>query len=138
MFLLVNAGPILALCASLIRKKSLQWSFICLEIQTRCIFCETAADDDLIFAFWFEIAKSFLVRAWKLSPAKQSSLGLGSLKGANRSRGPRGERRRVAPWLPFCRGVLSEGESKSRKTGLKNQSRNVLRPIVSSFLTLVN
>lgn len=137
----MNAGPTLALCASLIGKKCLQWSFTStkwLEIQTQCIFCETGADHDLLFAFWFEIATSFLVRTRKLSPAKQSSVGLESLKEANRSRGPRWKRRRAAPWLPFCRGMLSEGESQSRKTGLKNQSRNVLRPIASSFPSLVD
>lgn len=140
-FLLVNAGPTLALCAFLFRKKSLQWSFTstkCLEIQTRCIFCETGADHDLLFAFWLEIATSFLVRAGKFSPAGQSSVGLGSLKGAKRSRGPRWKKRRAAPCLPFCRGVLSEQESKSRKSGLKNQSRNVPIPIASSFPSLVD
>lgn len=138
---LVNAGPTLAPWAFIIRKKSLQRSFTptkCLEIQTQCVFYETGADHNLTFVFWFEIVTSFLVRARKLSPAEQSSVGLGSLKGANRPRGPRWKRRRAAPQLPFGRGMLSEGESNSRKTGLKNQSRNVLKPAASSFPSLVD
>lgn len=50
-FLLVNAGPTLALCVSLIKQKSLQGNFTstkCLEIQTGCIFCGTGADHNLI------------------------------------------------------------------------------------------
>lgn len=139
-FLLVNAGPTLALCASLIRKKSHGVLHLPNALKSKhwCIFYETGADHDLPFAFWFEIATSFLVRARKLSAAKQSSVGLGSLKGSNRSREPRWKRTRAAPWLPFRKGTLSEGESKSRKTGLKNQSRSVLRPIASPFPSLVD
>lgn len=140
MSLLVQAGPTLTLCAFLSRKKNLRsiTSTKCLEIQTWCIFCETGADHDLIFAFWFEIVTSSPVTAREISPAKHSSLGLWFLKGANRSRVLRWKKREEATWLSFCRDVVSERESKSGKTDLKNQSRNVLRPIASSFPSLVD
>lgn len=135
-FLLVNAGPTLALFVSLIKQNSLQWNFTstkCLEIQTPCIFCGTGADHNLIFLLLWNCNLLSDV-----SPVEQSSAGLGSLEGANGSRGPRWKSRRAAPWLPFFRGKLYEGESKSRKTDLKNQSRKVLRPIVSSFPNLID
>lgn len=125
----MNAGPTLALYVSLTKQNSLQWNFAstkCLEIQTRCIFRGTEADHNLpCLLVWNCNLLS------DLSPVKQSSVGLGSLEGANGSREPRWKSRRAAPWLPFFRGKLYEGESKSRKTDLKNQSGKVLRPFPS-------